>query len=1038
VNIDAALGIVLDADGDNIDLKFGAAGHLGFSNDAGNIFIKQETSARDIIFIDSGDDAGLTIEDAAAGIIVPGEVKTTVLSYMDGDDAITISNGGGVEFANVRATANGGFDVDNLELDNNTLRSSSGALTLTAAAASTWSTATGALTLTSAAASTWSTGAGALTISGDDGLTLTAANTAGITMNSINGEFLVTATGQDIDLNSTSLTGDFTGALSLVSVGTSNLTNNGALTVAATGASGALTLTGAATSTWSTSAGALTVSAAAEKLTLNGYSGVDITGNANEIDLTTANKIEMNSSSVEIKGGVSAASLRLYEASGLGSNYIEFKTPDIDMVDGLQNVVYILPEDAGANGEVLSTNGSGTLSWAPDAISASSTTNSNVFGENNNNDVVFTSRGSAHDGIYKWVGANDMFEYQDHILLTPVSHSKLYFGDVGVYVWSSGDAALDLVSDGTVNIDATTDITLDAQGGDIFLKHATNEFGSLTKASGYNLIITSGTDPVMEFLSGNTEVKGDLTVTGDNIIMGTNTSGYILVADNTNYNPVAVSGDVTLANTGAVTIGATKVTGAMLNDDAISAQGALGGTGLHQTEDDFMFSDDGTLKKITFSNLEDAIFSHITGDISIAAGGAATVTGASTNAALTAGVGISAGGTFDGATARTFAIDLSEFSDVQIASGDKLLVLDSDGSTEQRESIDDIATLFAGTGLTATAGVLAVNASQTQITSVGTIATGTWEGTTIAVDQGGTGVTTKTGTGSVVLSNSPTLVTPALGTPSALVGTNISGTGSSFTAGNVTTNANLTGDVISSGNAASIAAGVIVDADINGSAAITATKIANGTVTSAEFQYIGGLTSDAQTQLDAKAPLASPTFTGTPIAPTASAGTDNTQIATTAYVTAAILVAHPGRDGSSSDRRFKKNISTVSGALEKLSKLNPVNYDWRKDEFENKGFNDKKQWGFIAQEVEKVIPELVGADEDDYLTLNYNGFVPLLTKAMQEQQDEIENQQKEIDELKAQLELIMKMMQSDMSDKTDNKKAENNEKPVKLSMATVK
>ena len=133
-------------------------------------------------------------------------------------------------------------------------------------------------------------------------------------------------------------------------------------------------------------------------------------------------------------------------------------------------------------------------------------------------------------------------------MLTPVSHSKLYFGDVGVYVWSSGDAALDLVSDGTVNIDATTDITLDAQGGDIFLKHATNEFGSLTKASGYNLIITSGTDPVMEFLSGNTEVKGDLTVTGDNIIMGTNTSGYILVADNTNYNPVAVSGDVTLAN----------------------------------------------------------------------------------------------------------------------------------------------------------------------------------------------------------------------------------------------------------------------------------------------------------------------------------------------------------------------------------------------------------------------------------------------------------------------------------------------------------
>ena len=44
----------------------------------------------------------------------------------------------------------------------------------------------------------------------------------------------------------------------------------------------------------------------------------------------------------------------------------------------------------------------------------------------------------------------------------------------------------------------------------------------------------------------------------------------------------------------------------------------------------------------------------------------------------------------------------------------------------------------------------------------------------------------------------------------------------------------------------------IVDAMVNASAAIDATKIANGSVTSTEFQYIGGLTSDAQTQINAK------------------------------------------------------------------------------------------------------------------------------------------------------------------------------------------
>jgi hypothetical protein len=55
-----------------------------------------------------------------------------------------------------------------------------------------------------------------------------------------------------------------------------------------------------------------------------------------------------------------------------------------------------------------------------------------------------------------------------------------------------------------------------------------------------------------------------------------------------------------------------------------------------------------------------------------------------------------------------------------------------------------------------------------------------------------------------LLFTSPTLVTPALGTPTALVGTNITGTAAGLTAGNVTTNANLTGAVTSVGNATSL------------------------------------------------------------------------------------------------------------------------------------------------------------------------------------------------------------------------------------------
>jgi hypothetical protein len=70
---------------------------------------------------------------------------------------------------------------------------------------------------------------------------------------------------------------------------------------------------------------------------------------------------------------------------------------------------------------------------------------------------------------------------------------------------------------------------------------------------------------------GDVTVTGDLTVTGDDITMNTNTSGHVLVADGTNYNPVAISGDVTIASNGAVTIAAGAVENSMLADDAVGA-----------------------------------------------------------------------------------------------------------------------------------------------------------------------------------------------------------------------------------------------------------------------------------------------------------------------------------------------------------------------------------------------------------------------------------------------------------------------------------
>ena len=55
-------------------------------------------------------------------------------------------------------------------------------------------------------------------------------------------------------------------------------------------------------------------------------------------------------------------------------------------------------------------------------------------------------------------------------------------------------------------------------------------------------------------VAGNFEISGDLTVTGNDITLGTNTAGHVLVADGTNYKPVALSNDATIASSGALTI----------------------------------------------------------------------------------------------------------------------------------------------------------------------------------------------------------------------------------------------------------------------------------------------------------------------------------------------------------------------------------------------------------------------------------------------------------------------------------------------------
>jgi hypothetical protein len=148
--------------------------------------------------------------------------------------------------------------------------------------------------------------------------------------------------------------------------------------------------------------------------------------------------------------------------------------------------------------------------------------------------------------------------------------------------------------------------------------------------------------------------------------------------------------------------------------------------------------------------------------------------------------------------AQSITISQGSGATVTVPTGQRIMIV-TDGAGAGAAVALATPTVNLASGVT---GTLPVANGGTGITSFGS-GVATWLGTPSSANLAAA-VTDETGSGALVFATSPTLVTPALGTPSALVGTNITGTAAGLTAGNVTTNANLTGAVTSVGNATSL------------------------------------------------------------------------------------------------------------------------------------------------------------------------------------------------------------------------------------------
>jgi flagellar biosynthesis chaperone FliJ len=89
-------------------------------------------------------------------------------------------------------------------------------------------------------------------------------------------------------------------------------------------------------------------------------------------------------------------------------------------------------------------------------------------------------------------------------------------------------------------------------------------------------------------------------------------------------------------------------------------------------------------------------------------------------------------------------------------------------------------------------------------------------------------------------------------------------------------------------------------------------------------------------------------------------------------------------------------VATIGNALATVQQLRGVSYDWKRKDFPEMNFKQGKDLGLIAQEVEKVLPELVNTDEKGFKSVQYSHLVSVLVEAIKEQQKQIETLKAEV------------------------------------------
>jgi len=502
------------------------------------------------------------------------------------------------------------------------------------------------------------------------------------------------------------------------------------------------------------------------------------------------------------------------------------------------------------------------------------------------------------------------------------------FGDSDIS--NVGSIALDTITDdgGSITLDSSGDIILDADGANVTFKDGgTSILDIANNSSDVELTVSvadknfaiKGTDDSSAItaldidmalngkatFSGDVVVTGDLTVTGDDITMGTNTSGHIMVADGTNFNPVAVSGDVTIASNGAVTIASGAVETAMVNANVITGQTAE--TSLDTSNDVILIHDASAsaLRKTTLASISSALggITDVVADTSPQLGGnldtnshniliddAHFIADESGNEQIIFNTTSSAVNQFE-ITNSASSTSFTQGPHLSVSGGDSEIDLNlaakGAGHVVIKGNSNPGAIRFNcesnSHGQTLIGAAHSAGATNTLVlptdagTLVGTGDTGTVTNAMLAGSIADSKLNAISTAGKVALSaleiDGGTDIGEALVDADLIVVDNgAGGTNRKSAMSRVATyiEGGISGDITISSGTAAIGSGVIVNADVNASAALEFSKMENltasralvsdsngdvsaATTTSTEIGYVNGVTSAIQTQLDAKA-----------------------------------------------------------------------------------------------------------------------------------------------------------------------------------------